>query len=184
MLFRFSGVCPPSMKSNTSLNTWKTRDFPNPVGNIPITFFLKQTKASTISFLLRLHNWKWVFSCLCQSKIQSSIKKGRHFDFDNGTIAWEVQLARFWLRACRVSQSLRAESERSKLQSCGTNIQSSFLNTTCAQLIQRPELLNNHLSLNLNNAKVISPIYNPKQGSKVIFFTWKKYFWNALIKSI
>lgn len=171
------------MKSNTSLNTWKTRDFPNPVGNIPITFFLKQTKASTISFLLRLQLKMSLFLPLSKQN-PKLYKKGRHFDFDNGTIAWEVQLGRFWLRACRVSQSLRAESERSRLQSCGTNIQSSFLNTTCAQLIQRPELLNNHLSLNLNNAKVISPIYNPKQGSKVIFFTWKKYFWNALIKSI
>ena len=53
--------------------------------------------------------------------------------------------------------------------------QSSFLNNACTPLIQKPEFLDNHVSLNLNNAKVINPIYIPKQGSKVIFFTRKKY---------
>ena len=30
-------------------------------------------------------------------------------------------------------------------------------------------------SLNLNSAKAINPIYNPKQGGKVIFFHSQKY---------
>ena len=172
------------MKSNTSLNTWKTRDFPNLVGNIPITFFLKQTKASTISFLLRLQLKMSLFLPL--SKQNPKLYKTRPpFWFWQ----WDHCLGG------PVSQILATRVQSFPELTCGVreveiavmwdkHTESSFLNTTCAQLIQRPELINNHLSLNLNNAKVISPIYNPKQGSKVIFFTWKKYFWNALIKSI
>ena len=162
----------------------KDKGLSNPVGNIPITFFLKQTKASTISFLLRLQLKMSLFLPLSKQN-PKPYKKRPPFWFWQ----WDHCLGG------PVSQILATRVQSFPELTCGVreveiavmwdkHTESSFLNTTCAQLIQRPELINNHLSLNLNNAKVISPIYNPKQGSKVIFFTWKKYFWNALIKSI
>ena len=80
--FPFKGGPSHSAKSNTSVNKWKTSDFPNPVGKTPNTSSDFLTRDCFNYFpLLSIQAEIAVFASISQRKIQSFVKKWHHFGF-------------------------------------------------------------------------------------------------------